>query len=191
VDATAAHSKSKSKSRINMKTDCQCGSKLEFSNCCEPIILGTALPETAERLMRARYTAFTLADVAFLKKTLAPESQHDFDAKTTEAWAKNSKWKGLKIISTKKGTIDDTKGTVEFVATYEADGDGVDHHEVSEFRKTNDGRWLFVDGNSHTHKEGEEHHHHQIETVVRTEPKIGRNDPCHCGSGKKFKKCHG
>jgi hypothetical protein len=27
--------------------------------------------------------------------------------------------------------------------------------------------------------------------VVRTEPKIGRNDPCWCGSGKKFKKCHG
>ena len=28
-------------------------------------------------------------------------------------------------------------------------------------------------------------------TVVNTEPQIGRNDPCHCGSGKKFKKCHG
>lgn len=26
---------------------------------------------------------------------------------------------------------------------------------------------------------------------VRPGPKIGRNDPCHCGSGKKFKKCHG
>jgi tetratricopeptide (TPR) repeat protein len=29
------------------------------------------------------------------------------------------------------------------------------------------------------------------ETVRRVEPKIGRNDPCHCGSGKKYKKCHG
>jgi len=28
-------------------------------------------------------------------------------------------------------------------------------------------------------------------TVRRTRPKIGRNDPCHCGSGKKYKKCHG
>jgi uncharacterized protein YchJ len=26
---------------------------------------------------------------------------------------------------------------------------------------------------------------------VRTEPKVGRNDPCPCGSGKKYKKCHG
>jgi uncharacterized protein YecA (UPF0149 family) len=30
-----------------------------------------------------------------------------------------------------------------------------------------------------------------IRQVKRDEPKIGRNDPCHCGSGKKFKKCHG
>ncbi|MDH4063363.1 MAG: SEC-C metal-binding domain-containing protein, partial [Acidobacteriota bacterium] len=30
-----------------------------------------------------------------------------------------------------------------------------------------------------------------IRTVRREEPKIGRNDPCWCGSGKKFKKCHG
>jgi tetratricopeptide (TPR) repeat protein len=29
------------------------------------------------------------------------------------------------------------------------------------------------------------------ETVRREEPKLGRNDPCHCGSGKKYKKCHG
>ena len=26
---------------------------------------------------------------------------------------------------------------------------------------------------------------------VATEPKVGRNDPCPCGSGKKYKKCHG
>jgi len=31
----------------------------------------------------------------------------------------------------------------------------------------------------------------QVKTVRRDEPKIGRNDPCWCGSGKKFKKCHG
>ena len=29
------------------------------------------------------------------------------------------------------------------------------------------------------------------QTVRRTEKKIGRNDPCPCGSGKKYKKCHG
>lgn len=31
----------------------------------------------------------------------------------------------------------------------------------------------------------------KVETVRRAEPKVGRNDPCPCGSGKKYKKCHG
>ena len=30
-----------------------------------------------------------------------------------------------------------------------------------------------------------------VTQVRRDEPKIGRNDPCYCGSGKKYKKCHG
>ena len=29
------------------------------------------------------------------------------------------------------------------------------------------------------------------EPITRDEPKLGRNEPCHCGSGKKFKQCHG
>ena len=32
---------------------------------------------------------------------------------------------------------------------------------------------------------------YQVETVRRETPKVGRNDPCPCGSGKKFKQCHG
>jgi preprotein translocase subunit SecA len=31
----------------------------------------------------------------------------------------------------------------------------------------------------------------QVQPVRRESPKIGRNDPCPCGSGQKFKKCHG
>jgi uncharacterized protein YecA (UPF0149 family) len=30
-----------------------------------------------------------------------------------------------------------------------------------------------------------------IRTVKHDQPKVGRNDPCPCGSGKKYKKCHG
>ena len=29
------------------------------------------------------------------------------------------------------------------------------------------------------------------QTYTREQPKIGRNEPCHCGSGKKYKQCHG
>jgi uncharacterized protein len=32
---------------------------------------------------------------------------------------------------------------------------------------------------------------YKVETVKRETPKVGRNDPCPCGSGKKYKQCHG
>lgn len=171
---------------------CPCGSGSTFENCCESLIKGKKLPETAEQLMRSRYTAFVKADVEYLKKTLAPESRSDFDAAATKKWAEEAEWKGLKIMATEKGGAGDTKGTVEFVATYAVNGEGLDHHEVSKFRKADSGQWYFIDGESHTHAEGEGHHHHQKpHTVQRESPKIGRNDPCVCGSGKKYKKCCG
>jgi SEC-C motif-containing protein len=172
---------------------CPCQSTKNFETCCKPYLESAALPPTAEALMRSRYTAFTFGNVEYLKNTLATESQKDFDAKSTEKWAKESKWLGLKILGTKQGGPDDKKGEVEFIASYEKDGQALDHHEVSKFRKSANGKWLFVDGHSHTHKAGEDPHHHEHvqQTMVREEPKIGRNDPCPCGSGKKYKKCCG
>jgi uncharacterized protein YecA (UPF0149 family) len=35
------------------------------------------------------------------------------------------------------------------------------------------------------------HHDHAPKSAIRTTPKVGRNDPCPCGSQKKFKKCCG
>jgi SEC-C motif domain protein len=172
---------------------CACGSPLEFEKCCKPFLAGEALPETAEQLMRSRYVAYTKADISYLTKTLAPEARSDFDPSSTEEWAKNSKWKGLKIISSRLGGANDRKGTVEFVATYEQNGKAIDHHEVSQFRKNQAGQWFFVEGDHHTHAEGEghDHHHARPETFKREAPKVGRNDPCTCGSGKKYKKCCG
>ena len=175
--------------------NCPCGSGKIFVQCCELYLKNKAVPDTAELLMRSRYTAFTQVDVDYLKKTLAPESRGDFDATSTKQWAQNARWKGLKIISTHKGGLDDKKGTVEFIATYQTDpengGEVLEHHEVSQFRKSDNGQWLFVEGEAHTHKEGEGHHHNKPLTMKRELPKIGRNDICGCGSGKKYKKCCG
>jgi SEC-C motif-containing protein len=172
---------------------CACGTKQNFSDCCEPFIKGTKLPETAEQLMRSRYTAYTIADVNYLKNSLAPEARKDFDPEATRKWAEEAKWKKLTIISTEKGNAEDDRGTVEFSASYEYEGQAIQLHEVSKFRKSKEGQWYFVDGDAHTHPEGEniEHAHSKQGTVVRASAKIGRNDPCSCGSGKKFKKCCG
>lgn len=36
-----------------------------------------------------------------------------------------------------------------------------------------------------------EQHRYKVETLRREGPKVGRNDPCPCGSGRKYKQCHG
>jgi len=160
---------------------CPCGTDSSFENCCGPFLAGSSKPESAEKLMRSRYSAFARGDVGYIKKTLAPEMHGDFDEDSVKQWAENSKWKGLKIVSTQQGQAADTKGVVQFVATFESDGVLYEHHETSQFRKDGSGQWLFVDGEGEQKRVTTQH--------VRTGPKVGRNDPCPCGSGKKFKKC--
>lgn len=46
-------------------------------------------------------------------------------------------------------------------------------------------------GHAHAHTHGPDCDHGPVdEPYVRGEPKVSRNDPCPCGSGKKYKKCH-
>jgi hypothetical protein len=49
-----------------------------------------------------------------------------------------------------------------------------------------------VHGPDCSHDHGHDHGHDPaVDTYRRESPKLGRNDPCFCGSGKKYKKCHG
>lgn len=167
--------------------NCPCGSQKDYANCCEPYIAGKANAPTPEALMRSRYTAYVKVAEPYLKETLAPESRGDYNEGEVKEWARKSEWLGLQILNAKGNTV-------EFIAKYRTQGKVLEHHEVSTFRKQGD-RWYFVDGESHVHEEGKGHEHHAPrepqKPIVREEPKVGRNDPCSCGSGKKFKKCHG
>ncbi|MBI3288062.1 MAG: YchJ family protein [Elusimicrobia bacterium] len=164
---------------MSSPSDCPCGSGRAFAGCCEPYIAGQAAAPTAEALMRARYTSYATGRIDFIEKTHAPESRADFDRKASEKWAKDSTWKGLAVVATKDGAATDAHGVVSFVARFSQDGQDYEHREIATFRKEG-ASWLFVDGKSP-----------KPETVVNTGPDVGRNDPCHCGSQKKFKKCHG
>jgi SEC-C motif-containing protein len=172
----------------NSIMQCPCGQEKDYSECCEPYISGKKSAPNPEALMRSRYSAYTKSEVGYLGKTLAPSQRSDFNEAETKKWAKQSEWLGLEIIEA-------AGNKVEFVAKYRTGGKVLEHHEVATFKKTED-QWYFVDGESHVHEEGKGHEHHAvpqnpIAPVVRETPKVGRNDPCHCGSGKKFKKCHG
>ena len=158
---------------------CPCQSGNELEECCGPIIAGRKHAMTAEQLMRARYTAYTQRAMDFIEETHDPKTRGDFDSAANRQWAETTRWKGLEILETKQGGLNDEVGTVEFKATFETDEGPQIHHELSECRKQ-DGVWYFSDGKAPGGR-----------TVIRTEAKVGRNDPCSCGSGKKYKKCCG
>lgn len=159
-------------------SSCACGSGKSLEACCGPIIKGAKKAENPEVLMRARYTAFAQGAVDFIEVSLHPDMRKDFNKKEAEAWSKQSEWHGLKIIESTGNDIKDEEGKVEFVAQYSHGGAKVDHHELAEFRKQG-GDWYFYDAKL-------------FQTPLRrANPKVGRNDPCSCGSGKKFKKCCG
>lgn len=159
---------------------CPCGSGKDYDKCCEPIIKGTSKAATAEELMRARYSSYVKHEIDFIIDSCEKgEEIAEIDKAATEKWSRESRWEGLKILRTEKGSASDDEGIVEFEATYvEKNGIRDVHHETGYFRKI-EGEWLYSAGNLKT------------TTVVREGRKVGRNEPCPCGSGKKYKQCCG
>jgi len=168
---------------------CPCGSGRQYSDCCAPYINGKANPPTAEALMRSRYSAYVEHEIDYIINTCLRKGKDDIDYKSTKDWSEQSTWLGLKIISVEKGGVTDNEGMVEFEAVYERDGLKDVHRERAKFKKDNaegavaegaaagNSKWLYDEG------------HITPITMVRASPKTGRNDPCPCGSGKKYKHC--
>ena len=93
---------------------CPCGSKKEYAACCEPVIRGERFPETAEGVMRARYSSYVKAELDYLLESTHPNQRSDYDMKGTRRWAEKSQWEGLEIVSMEKGGPEDSQGKVEF-----------------------------------------------------------------------------
>lgn len=152
---------------------------VDLKDCCGPILAGKSAAPTAESLMRARYSAYAQKNMAFIDGSQIMLPGENFNQADALKWAEGSEWKGMKVVSTKKGTASDNTGIVEFEAYYQDKASGKDlvHKETALFEKV-DGAWKFKDGNIAG-----------AQPIKRLEAKVGRNDPCSCGSGKKFKKC--
>ncbi|ABC22782.1 YchJ family protein [Rhodospirillum rubrum] len=163
---------------MTQATDCPCGSGKALSACCGPLIDGLAVAPTAEAMMRSRYVAFSQGNAEYLRATLATGHDDDFDPEEIRATAKNAHWQGLEIRKVTEGGADDDEGTVEFIARFKIGGRSVLHHERSHFLRE-DGQWRCADAEMNPTE------------PPRSVVKIGRNDPCPCGSGKKYKKCCG
>jgi SEC-C motif-containing protein len=156
---------------------CYCGEAKLFSDCCEPLIMGEKTAQTAEHLMRSRYSAYVAVDVKYVIATTYPTQQKNFDEADIRAWAVANQWQKLEVIATQKGKFNEEDGEVEFKASF-IDNTGTPqiHHEISTFVKEN-GQWYYLSG--------------IIGSTSAVPQTQNRNDFCACGSGKKYKKCCG
>lgn len=155
-------------------TLCPCGSQKTYSECCEPVHLNHANADHPEKLMRSRYSAHVKGLVDFVVNTYHPScgaEQH----RDAIAQSVNSDWLMLEVIAS-SADQDGKQGFVEFKAHYNEEGKQYCLHEKSRFlteEKEGQTLWYYLDGE------------------YPKAAKVGRNDPCPCGSGKKHKKCCG
>ncbi|WP_286920691.1 YchJ family protein [Marinobacter sp.] len=147
---------------MTSSSPCPCSSGKAYQDCCQCWHSGQPAP-TPEALMRSRYAAFVLRNPDYLMATWHP------DTRPTELGLENSpEWASLQVLDASE---QGARGRVHFRALYRA-GVGWGYlEEISEFVREGD-RWFYVAGET---SEGA--------------LKPGRNEPCPCGSGRKYKAC--
>lgn len=125
--------------------------------------------------MRSRYTAYARGDADYLQCTSAGEASRRFDRADVENSFRSTEWLGLEVHKVEGGQAMDTVGHVTFTARFLQHGRIHILSERSEFRRIG-GAWRYCRGE-----------------VARQTPtlQVGRNNPCPCGSGRKYKKCCG
>lgn len=119
--------------------------------------------------MRSRYSAYVRSDLDYLKA-----SWHTSSCPPDLSLDNQPVWERLEIVRCEAGGVDDTEGKVEFIAHFRDKTGAGRVPELSRFVREQ-GRWLYLDGV-------------QPPTLVN---KVGRNEPCPCGSGRKYKQCCG
>jgi SEC-C motif-containing protein len=131
---------------------CPCGGA-SFAACCGPYLSGAAIPQTAEALMRSRYTAYTQRNEGYLRATWHASTR---PAEPVVDENERLQWLGLEVKSTlrlrqRQANLLEMPDSdhVEFVARYKIGGRAHRLHEVSRFVRESDGgvaRWFYLDG---------------------------------------------
>lgn len=148
--------------------DCPCGTGRVYTQCCQLLHLGQAAVN-AEQLMRSRYSAYALGLVDYLVSSTLPAQQSQLDRQAIAQWSNESTWLGLNIEQAPPAAQPSERAQVTFTAHWaDPDGQRQSHRERSDFVRRQE-HWFFIDPN------------HPV--------KAGRNAPCPCGSGRKYKQC--
>jgi SEC-C motif-containing protein len=127
-----------------MKLRCPCHSGQAYQTCCQPLHLGQPAPN-AERLMRARYCAYTLKMDDYLRNSWHSSTRPN---DLTQADLQGMKWLGLEIVEAK--LQDAQHATVTFKARFRSGQAKTQTlHETSNFVLENN-HWFYVDGEIHS-----------------------------------------
>ena len=125
---------------------CPCGGEC-YATCCEPLHLGTARPETAEQLMRSRYSAFSRNLIDYLIETHPSPEPMAERRQALKASNRGVRWTRLRISASEAGGSADLSGTVTFEAHYRQSGQTHVLRECSRFGREGEelvGRWLYL-----------------------------------------------
>ena len=125
---------------------CPCGGQ-RYATCCEPFHLGTARPETAEQLMRSRYSAFSRNLIDYLIETHPSPEPMAERRQALKASNRGVRWTRLRISASEAGGSADLSGTVTFEAHYRQSGQTHVLRECSRFGREGEelvGRWLYL-----------------------------------------------
>jgi len=125
------------KHKVAFDSACPCGGKM-YATCCEPYHRG-AVAETAEKLMRARYSAFVKGEWEYVHSTWDERTRPSLlDLQNDNG----GKWLGLEV---RRHDAQQDQASVEFIARYKVDGRAQRLHEISRFVREQ-GQWFYVDG---------------------------------------------
>jgi len=126
---------------------CPCNSVKSYSDCCQKAHKNIHSVTSAEVLMRSRYSAFVLTNIAYLQKSHHSRTRpSNREKKDIEKWAKSVSWIKLEVIEAKDGVLNDKIGTVEFKAFFMEDGAMNVIHENSKFCKEHN-HWVYLGAN--------------------------------------------
>lgn len=129
---------------IKGETPCPCMSDLSYTQCCHPYHEKLSKPDTAEQLMRSRYTAYYLGLVDYLVLSTHPDKLSPNYRNQLESTKDDTDWTGLEVLATSMGMKADKIGKVHFKALYTANDKEYQMEEHSRFRRYQGG-WVYYD----------------------------------------------
>lgn len=168
-------------------SNCPCGSAKSYQACCQPLHQGNKTAQTPTQLMRSRYCAFVMEQIAYIYLTHSPKTRDSVSIDSIAQWNKQCDWRGLDIVT---NSVDESSNRVEFIAWYKEDGQLKCHHELSQF-SYEDLDPAFQQSLTGSNLPQQVWYYLSASYPEKQVPLPKRNGPCVCNSGKKFKKCCG